>query len=65
MRIGELLRLAVMGWAKRFFGADAIPALLSGYGLPDRNRHRHTFYLPWNSNGGGRIDRLLLHVPDA
>ncbi len=65
VRIGELLRLAVMGRAKRFFGEDAPPALLSGYGLPDRDRHRHAFYLPWNSNGDGRIDRLLLHVPDA
>lgn len=64
VRIGELLHLAVMGRAKKFFSGDAIPALLSGYGLPDRNRHRHAFYLPWNSNGDGRIDCLLLLVPD-
>lgn len=65
VRIGELLCLAVMVRAKGFFGGDAIPALLSSHRLPNRNRNRHTFCLPWNSNGNGRIDRLLLHVPDG
>jgi CRISPR-associated protein Csb2 len=37
--------------------------VLSGHDLPGDNRHGHAFYLPWDSDGDGRIDRLLLHVP--
>ncbi|MEX2517314.1 MAG: type I-U CRISPR-associated protein Csb2 [Gammaproteobacteria bacterium] len=63
LRIGELLRQAVMSQAKRKFGADNIPAIFSGHGLAEDNRHSHAFYLPWDSNDSGYIDRLLLHVP--
>lgn len=63
VRIGELLRMAVMSQAKREMGEDNIPAVLSGHELPSGNRHRHAFYLPWDANGDGHIDRLLLHVP--
>lgn len=65
VRIGELFRRAVMSEAKKLFGEDAIPAVVSGHGLPKNNRHRHAFYLPWDSNNDGRIDRLLLHFPDG
>jgi len=65
LRIGELMRLAVMGQAKRVFGEQNIPAVLSGHEMPENNRHRHAFYLPWDSNGDGRLDRLILHVPDG
>lgn len=63
VRIGELLRLAVMSQAKQQLGEDAIPPMFSGHNLPADNRHQHAFYLPWDANGDGRIDRLLLHVP--
>ncbi|MCL4309886.1 MAG: type I-U CRISPR-associated protein Csb2 [Actinomycetota bacterium] len=63
VRIGELLRQAVMSQAKRELGEDAIPPIISGHDLPPGNRHQHAFYLPWDANGDGRIDRLLLHVP--
>ena len=63
VRIGELLRQAVMSQAKRDLGEDSIPPVLSGHDLPANNRHQHAFYLPWDANGDGRIDRLLLHVP--
>ncbi|MFZ5557562.1 MAG: type I-G CRISPR-associated protein Csb2 [Pseudomonadota bacterium] len=63
VRIGELLRQAVMSRAKHELGEDAIPAMLSGHDLPEGNRHQHAFYLPLDANGDGRIDRLLLHVP--
>lgn len=63
LRIGELFRAAVMAVAKRHFGADAVPAIFSGHDLPGDNRHGHAFYLPWDSDRDGRIDRLLLHVP--
>jgi CRISPR-associated protein Csb2 len=63
VRMGELLRLAVMSQAKHELGEHAIPPVFSGHDLPDGNRHQHAFYLPWDANGDGRIDRLLLHVP--
>lgn len=63
LRIGELFRQAVMSRAKHEVGADAIPALLSGHGLPEGQRHEHAFFLPWDSDADGRLDRLLLHVP--
>jgi CRISPR-associated protein Csb2 len=63
LRVGELLRAAVMSRAKMHFGDDNVPAIFSGHGLPDDNRHGHAFYLPWDSDGDGRIDRMLLHVP--
>ncbi len=62
VRIGELLRLAIMGGAKRAFGEDAIPAVFSGHNLPVGNRHRHAFHLPWDADGDGRIDHLILHA---
>ncbi|HET7306189.1 MAG TPA: type I-U CRISPR-associated protein Csb2 [Gammaproteobacteria bacterium] len=64
LRIGELMRLAVMGQAKRLFGEGHIPAIFSGHDMPEGNRHRHAFYLPWDSDGDGRLDRVLVHVPD-
>jgi len=72
VRIGELFRRAVMSKAEELFGANAIPAVISGHGLPTENRHRHAFYLPWDSpisghanSGDGRIDRLIFHLPDG
>lgn len=65
LRIGELFRQAVMSKAKWKFGEDSIPPVLSGHGLPEGNRHGHAFYLPWDSDDDGRIDRLLLHVPSG
>lgn len=63
IRIGELLRMAVMSEAARQLSKETIPPIFSGHGLPTDNRHRHAFYLPWDCSGDGRIDRLLLHVP--
>ncbi len=61
VRVGETLRMALMGRARRLFG-DAIPASLSGHDLPDGNRHGHAFFLP-EKNQEGRIDHLLVHAP--
>lgn len=63
VRVGETLRMALMGRARRLFG-DAIPASLSGHDLPDGNRHGHAFFLP-EGNTEGRIDHLLVHAPDG
>jgi CRISPR-associated protein Csb2 len=63
LRIGELFRAAVMSEARRRLGEDRIPPIFSGHDLPGGNRHGHAFYLPWDSDGDGRIDRLALHVP--
>jgi CRISPR-associated protein Csb2 len=65
LRIGELIRMAVMGQAKHVCGEDKVPAIFSGHDMPDGNRHRHAFYLPWDSNRDGCIDRVLLHIPDG
>ena len=65
LRIGELMRIATMGQCKRAFGEDSIPPIFSGHDLPEGNRHRHAFYLPWDSNGDGKLDRILVYVPDG
>ncbi|MCB1736340.1 MAG: type I-U CRISPR-associated protein Cas5/Cas6 [Gammaproteobacteria bacterium] len=65
VRIGELVRKAVMSKAGHRFGKDAIPASLSGHGLEGTPHHQHLFILPWDSDDDGRIDRIVLHVPDG
>jgi CRISPR-associated protein Csb2 len=65
VRIGELLRQAVMSKAGQRLGKEAIPPALSGHDLPEGNRHQHAFYLPFDANGDGRIDRLVIHVPSG
>lgn len=63
VRVGEWARLAALGRAKKVLGADDVPPLLSGHGLPEDNRHGHAFYLPEDSDGDGLIDHLLIHIP--
>ena len=65
LRIGEALRFAAMGRARRLLGTDALPKELSGHDLDDSNRHGHAFWLPEDGNGDGLIDHLLVHVPDG
>lgn len=65
LRIGELIRMAVMSRAKHTFGEGNIPSIFSGHDMPEANRHGHAFYLPWDSNGDGRLYRLLIHVPNG
>jgi len=63
LRIGELLRSAVMSRAGKLLGQQQIPSIFSGHGLPADNRHQHAFFLPWDADGDGRIDHALIHVP--
>lgn len=65
VRIAELVRKAVMSQAGERFGKDAIPAALSGHGLDGTPHHQHLFILPWDSDNDGRIDRVVLHIPDG
>lgn len=65
LRVGELMRVAAMAQCKYVFGEDDIPPIFSGHGLPAGNRHRHAFYLPWDSNADGKLDRMLVYVPDG
>lgn len=60
VRIGELVRVALMHLAEKHLGQ--VPALLSGHDLPEANRHHHAFFLP-ECNDQGRIDHLLVHAP--
>jgi CRISPR-associated protein Csb2 len=62
VRIGEALRYAAMGRAKRLLGPDALPKELSGHELGDDNRHGHAFWLP-DPGTSGEIDHLLVHAP--
>ena len=63
VQIGEWLRLAMMGTARKLFGAENIPVALSGHADPKDNRHRHAFYLPEDADGDGRIDHLVVYIP--
>ena len=66
LRVGELMRQTVMSaFGKNEAGGRLVPSLFSGHGLPETNRHQHAFYLPYDSNGDGRLDRILIHVPDG
>jgi len=62
VRIGEALRAAAMGRAKRLLGPDALPAILSGHDLGEHNRHAHAFWLP-EPNQRGEIEHVLVHAP--
>lgn len=61
LRIGELVRKAAMSRAERIGGT--VPAVLSGHGMGEGNRHGHAFYLPEDHDGDGRIDHVLIHAP--
>lgn len=63
--VGEAVRHALMGNARRILGEDHIPRELSGHNLPDGNRHAHAFYLPEDADFDGRIDHILIHAPMA
>lgn len=63
LRIGELVRLALISRAGRLLGADNVPPVISGHDLPNGNRHEHAFFLPFDSDGDGRLDRVLIHAP--
>ena len=63
LRLGELMRVAAMGQCKHVFGEGRIPPIFSGHDLPAGNRHGHAFYLPWDSNSDGKIDRVLVYAP--
>jgi CRISPR-associated protein Csb2 len=62
VRLGEILRAAAMGVAKRSLGADAIPQELSGHDMNEGNRHAHAFWLS-DPNDRGEIQNVLVHVP--
>lgn len=62
VRIGELLRSAVMGCAKRLLGPGRVPRELSGHDLGADNKHAHAFWLP-DPNARGEIAQLIVHAP--
>lgn len=63
VRIGELVRRAVMSRAADRLGKESIPSVFSGHDLPEGNRHQHAFFLPFDADDDGRLDRVLIHVP--
>src|SRR5690606_3538820 len=56
VRVGELLRRAVMSEAKRQLGESNIPPIFSGHDLGAKEVHRHAFYLPFDGSHDGHID---------
>lgn len=62
VRVGEALRAAVMGKARRLLGKDALPRELSGHELPEGNLHGHAFWLS-DPDERGEIAQVLIHAP--
>ncbi len=63
VKIGEVLRRGAIKQAVDLVPhTGATPAVLSGHDMPEDNRHEHAFYLPMDSDGDGRIDRVLVHA---
>ena len=65
LHVGEQFRAALMGKAKYVLGGEGIPSELSGHDLGPGNRHGHAFFLPEDADADGRIDHILLHVPNG
>lgn len=63
VKVGEWMRAAAMSIAKRLYGEESIPSLLSGHDLPEDNRHAHAFWLSEDADDDGRIDHIVVHVP--
>lgn len=62
LRVGEALRSAAMGQAKRLLGDAKLVPEISGHDLPEGSRHAHAFWLP-EPNSQGEIDHVLVHAP--
>ena len=60
IRVGEWLRSTVLRACH-----PPVPALISGHDLPPGNPHAHAFWLAESAGGDGRIDHVLIHVPDG
>lgn len=65
VRIGEALRAAAMGMAKRLLGPESLPPELSGHDQDSGNCHGHAFWLPEDADDDGAIDHLLVHAPQG
>ncbi|QOC21488.1 type I-U CRISPR-associated protein Cas5/Cas6 [Wenzhouxiangella sp. AB-CW3] len=62
VRIGELVRKALMARSSKGNGDQRIPQVISGHDMPKGNRHGHAFYLPEDSDDDGHIDHLIIHA---
>ncbi|MGZ5443261.1 MAG: type I-G CRISPR-associated protein Csb2 [Thermoanaerobaculia bacterium] len=63
VRIGELVRAALMRHADRAMDQDAIPPTLSGRENGETARdHQHAYFLPEDADGDGWIDHVLVHA---
>lgn len=62
--VAERARRATLGQARRLYGADGVPAVLSGHAAGGGLRgHGHAFWLPEDADCDGRLDHLTVHVP--
>jgi CRISPR-associated protein Csb2 len=62
VKLGELLRVAVISRAKIIYGAENIPVVFSGHQKARNSGHVHVFYLPEDADDDGRIDHLVVHA---
>lgn len=61
VKVGELMRSALMSQAKSLLGEENIPWQLSGHDLP-QNTHDHAFFLPEDSDKDGHIDHITVYA---
>ena len=62
--VGERARRAALGQARRLYGPDHIPIMLSGHDRDGPVRgHRHAFWLSEDEDGDGLVDHITVHVP--
>jgi CRISPR-associated protein Csb2 len=63
LKIGESLRFGAIRKADDLSLSEGdVPPVLSGHDMPEDNSHAHAFYLPFDADGDGRIDRLVVHA---
>ena len=62
--VAERARRSALGRSRQLYGANGVPAALSGHGADGPVRgHRHAFWLPEDADRDGRLDHLTVHVP--
>lgn len=60
VRIGEVMRKALMRSAANHFGDADIPWQISGHG--DNGNHTHAYFLPEDADNDGHIDHVTVHA---
>jgi CRISPR-associated protein Csb2 len=62
VRIGEIVRAALIRIADHASNGNGVPQEISGHGASTELDHHHAFYLPEDADGDGLIDHVLVHA---